>query len=34
MLDRDVLHRLSRSREFLTETLDSPVSLADAARQA
>ena len=34
VLDRDTLVRLKRSRDFLAETLDTPVSLADAAREA
>lgn len=34
VLDRDMLVRLGRSRDFLADALDSPVCLADAAREA
>lgn len=34
ILDRDTFVRLRRSRDFLAESMDSPVSLADAAREA
>ncbi len=33
-LDPEILHWLLRSREFLAESMDRPVRLEDAAREA